>query len=271
MTSGNPPAVRLQAHAVEKPWGRAALPDRFDGMAADGRRIGEIWFTAPDGRPLPLLVKYIFTSDRLSVQVHPDDAQARARGLPHGKSECWYILDADPGAAIGLGFTREIGDETLRKAARDGSIEALMDWRPVRVGDVFSVPATTVHTIGAGVSLIEVQQQSDVTYRLYDHSRGRALHLDDAVAVACRRPYPDRLASHLSADGSGEVTGPHFRMAHVIADGLVEALHDRERWVLPLSGRADAAEATAGPGDCLLLAPGAPLVGQGRLLIAAAA
>ena len=247
------------------------LPCRFDWVVAKGRRIGEIWFKAPDGRPLPLLIKYIFTSDRLSVQVHPDDVQARARGLPHGKSECWYILDADPGATIGLGFTHEIGGEALRQAARDGSIESLMGWKPVHAGDVFSVPATTVHTIGAGVSLIEVQQQSDVTYRLYDHGRPRELHLDDAVSVACRRPYPDRLASHFPANANGEIAGPDFRMAHVIADGPVEALHDRERWVLPLSGHVRAAEETARPGDCLLLAPGAPLVGQGRLLIAAAA
>ena len=86
-----------------------------------GERIGEVWFT--DGADLPLLAKYIFTSERLSIQVHPDDEQARARGLPQGKSECWYILDAEPGATLGLGLKREMGKEELRAAALDGSIE----------------------------------------------------------------------------------------------------------------------------------------------------
>ena len=87
--------MKLETKTVEKPWGRTALPAVF----GDGGRIGEIWFAAPDGRDLPLLVKYILTSERLSIQVHPDDAQARARGLPNGKSECWYIVAAEPGAA----------------------------------------------------------------------------------------------------------------------------------------------------------------------------
>ena len=99
----------------------------FDPPA--GERIGEVWFT--DGADLPLLAKYIFTSEKLSVQVHPNDEQARARGLARGKSECWYILEAEPGATLGLGLTRAIDSEELRAAALDGSIEQLMDWRPV--------------------------------------------------------------------------------------------------------------------------------------------
>jgi mannose-6-phosphate isomerase len=90
----------------------------FDAPA--GQRIGEVWFT--NGVDLPLLAKYIFTSERLSIQVHPSDQQARARGLPQGKSECWYILDTEPGATLGLGLTREVGKEELRQAALDGSI-----------------------------------------------------------------------------------------------------------------------------------------------------
>src|SRR3546814_2781805 len=93
------------------------------------RSIGEIWFEGPAGRHPPLLVKYIFTSEKLSIQVHPNDAQARERGLPGGKEECWYILDAEPDAKLGIGLTRRLSGEELRAAALDGSIEQLMDWK----------------------------------------------------------------------------------------------------------------------------------------------
>ena len=121
--------MKLQAHAVEKPWGRTDLATIFGGSS--DRRIGEIWFETPAPENLPLLVKYIFTSEKLSVQVHPNDDEARHRGLAQGKNECWYILDAEEGATLGLGLKSEISSAELRAAAVDGSIEELMDWRPV--------------------------------------------------------------------------------------------------------------------------------------------
>ena len=121
-----------------------------------GRCVGEVWFDAPED--VPLLAKYIFTGDRLSIQVHPDDEQARSRGLAHGKSECWYILDAERGATAALGPTREISRDELRSAALDGSIEQIVDWRPVRAGDFYYVPAGTIHAISGGVTLLEFQQ-----------------------------------------------------------------------------------------------------------------
>jgi mannose-6-phosphate isomerase len=255
--------MKLVRHSVEKPWGRTGLP------GADGRRIGEIWFEAPDGRPLPLLVKHIFTSEKLSVQVHPNDAQARARGLPNGKSECWYILDAEPSAMLGLGFKQPIGKEAMRQAALDGSIEALIDWRPVRAGDFFYVPAGTVHAIGAGLSLIEVQQQSDTTYRLYDYGRPRELHLDDGIAVATVAPFPDGLMQHLAgSEPRTLVDDRHFTLVQATGD----ALQERLRWVLPLAGEVRCGETAAGPGDCLLVQPGERLeTSAARLLIGASA
>jgi mannose-6-phosphate isomerase len=102
-------AIRLATKYVEKPWGRHDLPGAFpDG---GGRQIGEVWFDGPDGRHPPLLVKYIFTSERLSIQVHPNDAQGRDRGLEGGKSECWLILDAQPGATLGMGTLRPLSGE----------------------------------------------------------------------------------------------------------------------------------------------------------------
>ena len=149
--------------------------------------IGEIWFEPP--ADAELLVKYLFTSERLSIQVHPDDEAARARGHARGKDEAWYVIDAGPGAAIGLGLTRAVSRDELRRAALDGSIEALLDWRPVAAGDLLYSPAGTIHAIGAGIALVEVQQNADITYRLYDYGRPRALHLDEAVAVAKPGPW----------------------------------------------------------------------------------
>ena len=258
----------LHAQCVEKPWGRTELPDAF-AEAGGGRRIGEVWFGAGDGRTLPLLVKYIFTSEALSVQVHPDDAQARAKGFPNGKTECWYILDAEPGATLALGFRESVGAEALRAAALDGSIERMMDWKPVRAGDFFYVPAGTVHAIGAGISLIEVQQQSDVTYRLYDYGRPRELHLEDGLAVARGEPYPAELMAHVGGESRTLVAGPHFRVEFVGAGGDAAALQDRERWVLPLTGTATAGGDTAGAGECLLVPPGVALAVDGPVLVAA--
>lgn len=179
-------ANRLSAVPVERVWGRRDLPPGFP-RAPEGAPTGEIWFEAP--ARAALLVKYLFTSERLSIQVHPDDAAARARGLPRGKDEAWFVLDAEPGAVIGLGLTREVSGETLRAAALDGSIEALLDWRPVAKGDVFYSPAGTIHAIGGGIALIEIQQNLDLTYRLYDYGRPRALHLEEALAVATLGPW----------------------------------------------------------------------------------
>lgn len=254
---------RLERRYVEKPWGRTQLPPMFD--PPPGERIGEVWFTGePD---LPLLAKYIFTSERLSVQVHPNDAEARERGLVSGKSECWYILDADPGATLGLGLKREIAKDELRAAATDGSIEQLMDWWPVVAGDFVFVPSGTIHAIGAGIALLEFQQNSDVTYRLYDYGRPRELHLDDGVAVARPEPFDDGLMQHLSgSDDRTLVDGPHFTLKLTSRD----TLGDRKRWVMPIQGEVRCSGKTAGPGDCLLVDAGDEVeASDARILIGA--
>lgn len=257
--------MKLERRYVEKPWGRTRLPTIFD--APPNERIGEVWFT--NGAGLPLLAKYIFTSERLSIQVHPDDDQARARGLAQGKTECWYILEAEPDATLGLGLTRAVSSDELRAAALDGSIEELMDWRPVRAGDFFFVPAGTVHAIGAGISLLEFQQNSDVTYRLYDYGRPRELHLDDGIAVSRPEPYSDGLAQHPRTDEERTlVDGPHFTLVHTRTD----VLQDRQRWVMPLEGSVRSGSNAAGAGECLLIQAGEALDGDGgRMLIGAKA
>jgi mannose-6-phosphate isomerase len=257
--------VKLERKLVEKPWGRTELPKIFGDTG--GRRIGEIWFTG--GGDLPLLVKYIFTSERLSIQVHPSDEQAQARGLPSGKEECWYILDAEPGATLGLGLKREVTADALREAALDGSIEELMDWRPVKAGDFFYVPAGTVHAIGGGLSLLELQQNADVTYRLYDYGRPRELHLDDGMAVARPQPYSDDRARHIAPGASAVlVNGPLFSLVQAVGGEAASETSKRRRWVMPLDDEVRAGGEAAGPGECLLVEAGEEVdLGSGRVLI----
>ena len=169
--------VRLPTRFLEKIWGTTDLAPWYP---LSEKKIGEVWFEAN----LPLLVKFIFTSERLSVQVHPNDAFAAAHENSRGKTEMWYVLRADPGARLGVGFRESITKERLRESALSGEIEDLLQWVEVDAGDVFFIPAGTVHAIGGGLALCEVQQHSDVTYRLYDYGRPRELHLDKAIQVA---------------------------------------------------------------------------------------
>jgi len=182
-------AIRLKTHRVHKPWGRHALWPGFPDPAPEEDPVGEVWFQTLDGSEPELLVKYLFTSEKLSIQVHPDDAAARAAGYPRGKDEAWVILAAEPDATIALGTVEPLDGDALRSAALDGSLEDLVDWKPARAGDVIYSPARTVHAIGAGLTLVEVQQNVDLTYRLYDYGRPRELHLKDGIAVSDAVPF----------------------------------------------------------------------------------
>lgn len=259
------PANRpLVTRMVEKPWGCDVLPAPF--TTPPGERIGEVWFEPPP-ELAGLLVKYIFTSEKLSVQVHPSDAQAEAAGLGRaGKEECWLVIAAEPGATLGIGFADSHGPETLRAAAQDGSIEQLLTWHAVSAGDFFYIPAGTVHAIGAGVSLIEVQQNSDITYRLYDYGRPRELHLDQGLAVAKGIPHPPALRRKLPIAGEVElVAGPLFRLAR--GDGPVSSQLRADfsagpMLVIPLHGAVQLAGQAIAPGACALAESLDPLVAE---------
>ncbi|WP_017671610.1 class I mannose-6-phosphate isomerase [Blastomonas sp. AAP53] len=267
-------AIKLATRHVAKPWGRTSLPQPFDKPGSE--RIGEIWFEPDADLVLPLMVKYIFTSEKLSIQVHPDDGQARERGSSSGKEECWLVLDAEPGARLGIGTQRALSAPELREAALHGEIEALMDWKPVARGDFYYIPAGTVHAIGAGISLIEVQQNADITYRLYDYGRPRELHLDDGVAVSNAVPYADAL--HRTVDFAADqmlVDGPHFRLM-LTGNATADLEGYGPVMVVPVEGSVEVAEADgmirAEAGECLAVAPGAQLhaSADARLLLARA-
>ncbi|WP_285711320.1 class I mannose-6-phosphate isomerase [Erythrobacter oryzae] len=243
-------ARRLPTKLVEKVWGRDVLPAPF--AAPEGVRIGEIWFEPPPEVP-QVLVKYLFTSEKLSVQVHPSDDTA----LPGeaGKEECWLVLDAEPDARLAIGFEREVTPEEIAAAAQDGTIEDLLTWHPARSGDLFYLPAGTVHAIGPGLALVEVQQTSETTFRLYDYGRPRELHLERALAVASGGPYGPENKRSIAA-GQVLVDGPHFRLDRIAGapDAATLAAYEGALLVLPLEGEVAARDgaARAGAGECLV-------------------
>ncbi|MBT0668364.1 class I mannose-6-phosphate isomerase [Novosphingobium profundi] len=244
----------LPVRQVEKPWGKDHLPEPF--VAPEGKRIGEIWFEPPAELP-ELLVKYIFASEKLSVQVHPSDAQTQAQGIGRqGKEECWLIVAAEPGATLGIGFDEAIDEAAMRAAALDGSIEGKMTWHAVEPGDFFYIPANTVHAIGAGVSLIEVQQNSDITYRLYDYGRPRELHLEEGMAVAQGTVYDlAKWSAKVPSHGSRTlVDGPLFYLDQVegAPEAAIAARYPGALLVIPREGRVTVRGEDLRPGGCAL-------------------
>ncbi len=243
--------MKLRQKKVKKPWGQLVLPKVFGGEQKE--KVGEIWFAPPKAITPALLVKYLFTSEKLSIQVHPNDRQARRQGLPAGKEECWYILDAKPDAVLGIGLTKEVSPTKLHAAVACGQIEQLIDWRPVKPGDLFYVPAGTIHAIGPGIQLIEVQQNADITYRLYDYGRPRELHLEDAISVATPAPYDMKNYRETVPDRSAKlVDGPYFRLFQVVGDDhdILTAAVAGEWQVVPLEGKVTARGKTIDPGGC---------------------
>jgi len=184
----------FEVSGLEKPVGEAWLTSE-ECPIVEGSLRGETLGKAAGERPellaapevggFPLLIKVLFPREKLSVQVHPNDAQALAAGKPHGqgKTECWYVLSADPGATIALGFKEALTLDQVREAIDDGTLEDKLDAVPVKAGDMIFVEAGTVHAIGPGVVILETQQYSDVTYRMFDYGRPRELHLEAGLAV----------------------------------------------------------------------------------------
>jgi mannose-6-phosphate isomerase len=176
---------RARAVRYVKPWGVANVAP-WSVPPSDMGPIGEIWFERADTADTSstLLLKLLFTSQPLSIQVHPDDVDAWAMGLARGKSEAWYILDAAANSQVAIGLDAPLDADHLRTAIHDGSIRDHIRWQTVRPGDTIYVPGGTIHAIGAGLTIAELQQRSDTTFRLFDYGRGRVLHTEDAIRVA---------------------------------------------------------------------------------------
>lgn len=212
-------------------WGSRDLRAWYPGRGLEAEPIGEVWLSPPD---CPVLIKLLFPQERLSVQVHPDDAYAAAHGLGRGKSEAWYVVEADAGARLGVGLKPGVRWEELGDACRAGRGAELLHWIEVVVGDVINVPAGTIHAIGPGVVLLEVQQPSDNTFRLDDYGRGRELHLDQGLAVA--RATPGGKVAPLGAGGTLLLDTEFFHLRrHRMAPGQALASAPHRRWMVNLS------------------------------------
>jgi mannose-6-phosphate isomerase len=240
--------VNLPRVAVPKPWGRYDLPPAFGKPEG---RIGEIWFDDPSAG-LPLLIKWLFTSEKLSVQVHPNDAQATAAGMARGKEECWIVIDAEPDAVLGIGTQKPLSAAELQSAANSGELESLIDWKPVRPGDWFHIAPGTVHAIGAGVTLVEIQQHADVTFRLYDYGRPRDLHLLEGAAVSKAEPYTDNRHGKLDPNADLQLLSscPSFSVYYGTGHSF-ESLIETAYWLIPIKGSIGVGTTTYAAGSVI--------------------
>ena len=241
-----------RTRTLPKPWGVDDLRP-WNKASHDGNTIGEIWYERAERSPTEpsLLIKLLFTSQPLSIQVHPDDAFAHSVGLPRGKSEVWYVLSATPEAKVALGLKQRMTPRQLSAAVDDGSIADLVEWKTVSPGDVIYVPAGTIHAIGAGLVIAEVQQRSDATFRLFDYARPRELHVERAIAVAKTGPAEFQIQpKQISKERTLLVSCPHFTFERINlppnSRWQLEAY--RETWLLVLSGgaRTDTFDVIAG-------------------------
>lgn len=225
----------------ERPWGVRDLRPVYTKIVKEP--IGESWLTWGDnriangpfaGRALgeiamqykrdlvgsaavyedrfPLLVKFLFPAEKLSVQVHPDDTGAQRVGQPSGKTECWYVLDANRGAQVALGLKPGVTVEQFEASIQENRAETFLNWIDVHSGEMLYVAAGTVHTIGGGMVLVETQQTSDITYRLYDYGRPRELHVKDGIAAIKSNTRAGKVVRSGSDDPNVLVRSPFFQV-----------------------------------------------------------
>ena len=254
------PVEQASVRVVHKPWGVGDLRP-WSSIDGTGDAVGELWFERADkDAPVPaLLLKLLFTGAPLSIQVHPDDTFARAMGLPNGKSEAWYIISAKSDARIGIGLERRVTPQELRASILNGSIVELVRWHPVEQGDVIFIPAGTIHALGAGIVLAEIQQRSDTTFRLFDYGSQRELHEDNGVAVA--NAWPLRSAQNptrITGERTVLVASRYFVLERLDlpARSSWALLAEAETWILVLDGHAAIGLAAASLGQAVFVGGG---------------
>lgn len=277
-----PVPCRLRPQFVPRIWGARSLAPLFPDKTNLAEPIGEVWLTGNDcvfadgpfagrelgeawpamppewagtrldtSKPFPLLVKFLFPEDNLSIQVHPDDEYARKHEAHTGwtgKTEMWHAIAARPGAEVLVGLKEEVTQESFRAAIADGTAEKCLNRIPVAAGDTIFVPAGTVHTIGPGLLLCEIQENSDLTYRVFDYNRPgldskpRPLHIEKALAVT---RFGKQLGGKTRPLTNHAVTCPYFETRRLNFADPIAAETNRERFelliILDGKGRIEAA------------------------------
>lgn len=276
----------------DKVWGARRLSPFFPDRAETEPTVGEAWLTEEKTRIasgdhegetiaalmerygaallgdahrarraayFPILTKLLFIEDKLSVQVHPNDRYAAQHEGDFGKTEMWYVIDARPGASVALGLNERFEKERLIAAAESGEIEQALRWVEVSAGDVISVPAGLLHTMGPGLQICEIQQNSDLTYRFFDFGRPRELHVRKAAEVIVQAPWPGFTPREgLQGDGTTrELLGatPYFRAEKLSWSRPIRYRTDRDRFhiVIVLEGRGVFDGTSYGPGSAFLV------------------
>jgi mannose-6-phosphate isomerase len=240
---------RIAPRFVGRVWGYLDLRPWFDWVTEGGEPVGEVWLTGDEclvatgphaGKTLgclfgesseamlgagapspasPLLIKVIFAREKLSVQVHPDDRLAQKYGQPRGKSECWYVLAAGPGAQVAAGLKPGVTLDEVKEGIQAGTLEESLNLLPVAAGELIFVDAGTVHAIWPGSILLETQQNCDLTYRMYDYGRGRELHIDKALEATRLTTRAGKVPARVLADRAILVDEEYFRVERIPVDG----------------------------------------------------
>ena len=270
-----------------RPWGTRDLSPIYPNRQFE-EKIGEAWLTgddckvangplagqtlaqvsekyqrelvgdaARDARRFPLLLKFLFPHEKLSVQVHPDDEQARRVGQPWGKTECWYVAHAKAGAQIALGLKLGVTVAQLEHAILEKRAEEVLNWLNVYTGDMIYVSGGTVHTLGPGSVIVETQQQSDTTYRLYDYGRPRELHLKEGLAAVKLKVASGKVVrpAPTQVPGSSNRQAPLVAAPYFVVD-MFEMKDTRELSTRDDSGKSSAQILVAVEGCGVVEAPG---------------
>ncbi|MCB9897438.1 MAG: DUF952 domain-containing protein [Planctomycetes bacterium] len=306
-----PAFLALQPLPVPRPWGGRRIAPRFGWT--DPGPVGEWWLLSchpsartelrdggtlaawldahagaglPRAADFPLLLKFLDADEVLSVQVHPDDATARSHGMANGKTEAWLVLDAEPGAKLWLGTADGVRPAdvlaAVRAGADDDEVKALLRAVEPRAGDALLVPAGTIHAIGPGLAIYEVQQTSDATYRLYDWGRGREVHLElGEQAARDHRPSPPANAGPARGGWTTLLDDAAFRLSRARPEGALAVRPARgyaaltvlagtgELRATPRVGESAADTCALRPGDTALVLRECAIDGDGLDLLLA--
>jgi mannose-6-phosphate isomerase len=241
---------RIEPSFSERVWGYRDLRPWYDVVAESGEPVGEAWLTGDQcvastgshaGQTLgalfaenseallgkaaapgasPLLVKVIFAREKLSVQVHPDDRMAQKYGDPRGKTECWYALEAEPGAQVACGLKPGVTLEDVKEGIEAGTLEGSLNLVDVAPGDMIFVDAGTVHAIWPGSILLETQQNCDLTYRMYDYGRGRELHIEKSLEATRLKTRAGKVPARALGDRTILMEGEYFRVERIPVAGI---------------------------------------------------